>query len=48
MPTLTWLTREHDLRASRNAPYRLLEEVPECCILVMKIYPILTFPLKGK
>jgi len=29
MPTLTWLTREHDLKTSRNAPYRLLEEVPE-------------------
>ena len=29
MPTLTWLTREHDLKTSRNAPYLLLEEVPE-------------------
>ena len=29
MPTLTWLTREHDLKTSRNAPYRLLEEVSE-------------------
>ncbi len=29
MPTLTCLTREHDLKTSRNAPYRLLEEVPE-------------------
>ncbi len=29
MPTLTWLTREADLKISRNAPYRLLEHVPE-------------------
>ncbi len=29
MPTLTWLTREYDLKTSRNAPYRLLEEAPE-------------------
>lgn len=29
MPTLTWLTRETDLRLSQNAPYRLLEAVPE-------------------
>lgn len=29
MPTLTWLTRETDLKLSQNAPYRLLEAVPE-------------------
>jgi adenine-specific DNA-methyltransferase len=29
MPVLTWLTREHDLKLSQNAPYRLLEEVSE-------------------
>ena len=29
MPTLTWLTRETDLKLSPNAPYRLLEAVPE-------------------
>jgi adenine-specific DNA-methyltransferase len=29
MPILTWLTRETDLQLSRNAPYRLLEPVPE-------------------
>lgn len=29
MPVLTWLTREHDLKLAQNAPYRLLEEVPE-------------------
>jgi hypothetical protein len=29
MPTLTWLTREEDLKISGQAPYRLLETVPE-------------------
>lgn len=29
MPVLTWLTRENDLKLAQNAPYRLLEEVPE-------------------
>ena len=29
MPTLTWLTRETDLKLSQNATYRLLEAVPE-------------------
>lgn len=29
MPILTWLTRETDLHLARNAPYRLLEPVPE-------------------
>ena len=29
MPTLTWLTREQDLNISGQAPYRLLETVPE-------------------
>lgn len=29
MPTLTWLTREQDLKISGQAPYRLLETVPE-------------------
>ena len=29
MPTLQWLTRDHDLRASDKVPYRLLEEVPD-------------------
>jgi adenine-specific DNA-methyltransferase len=29
MPILTWLTRETDLQLARNAPYRLLEPVPE-------------------
>lgn len=27
MPMLSWLTREQDIRAASNAPYRLLEEV---------------------
>lgn len=29
MPTLTWLTRDRDLKSSQHAPYRLLEAVPE-------------------
>jgi adenine-specific DNA-methyltransferase len=29
MPTLQWLTRDHDLSAADKVPYRLLEEVPE-------------------
>jgi adenine-specific DNA-methyltransferase len=29
MPTLHWLTRDHDLRAADKIPYRLLEEVPD-------------------
>lgn len=29
MPTLRWLTREEDIKASASVPYRLLEEVPE-------------------
>src|SRR5690348_8593815 len=29
MPTLHWLTRDQDIRAASEAPYRLLEEVPE-------------------
>jgi len=29
MPVLTWLTRENDLKLAQNAPYRILEEVPE-------------------
>lgn len=29
MPILHWLTRDADLRLSSNAPYRLLEHVPE-------------------
>lgn len=29
MPTLRWLTRDDDVRAAENVPYRLLEEVPE-------------------
>lgn len=29
MPTLHWLTRERDLRAASEAPYRLLEEVAD-------------------
>ena len=28
MPTLNWLTRDADIRAAREAPYRLLEEAP--------------------
>lgn len=28
MPTLSWLTREDDVRAAQSVPYRLLEEVP--------------------
>ena len=28
MPTLNWLTRDEDLRASGRAPYRLLDEAP--------------------
>ena len=29
MPTMIWLTREEDLKISGQAPYRLLETVPE-------------------
>ena len=29
MPILNWLTREEDVRAAQDVPYRLLEEVPE-------------------
>ena len=29
MPTLSWLTRDDDLKAAGRAPYRLLQEVPE-------------------
>lgn len=29
MPTLQWLTRDDDIRASSAVPYRLLEEVPD-------------------
>lgn len=29
MPILNWLTRDEDIRATKNVPYRLLEEVPE-------------------
>ncbi len=29
MPTLNWLSREHDLNTSRTAAYRLLEAAPE-------------------
>jgi adenine-specific DNA-methyltransferase len=29
MPTLTWLTREEDLKRAGRAPYRLLEPVPD-------------------
>ena len=29
MPTLQWLTRDHDLSAADRIPYRLLEEVPD-------------------
>jgi adenine-specific DNA-methyltransferase len=29
MPILTWLTRGTDLQLARNAPYRLLESMPE-------------------
>jgi adenine-specific DNA-methyltransferase len=29
MPTLRWLTREQDIKASGAVPYRLLEEVPD-------------------
>ena len=28
MPTLRWLTRDQDVRASEKVPYRLLGEVP--------------------
>ncbi|WP_333868593.1 site-specific DNA-methyltransferase, partial [Cypionkella sp.] len=28
MPTLRWLTRDQDVRATEKVPYRLLEEVP--------------------
>ena len=28
MPTLSWLTREDDVRAVQSVPYRLLEETP--------------------
>jgi len=29
MPILNWLTRDEDVKATQNVPYRLLEEVPE-------------------
>ena len=29
MPTLSWLTRDEDLKTAARAPYRLLEEVPD-------------------
>jgi len=29
MPTLTWLTRERDINAATEAPYRLLTAAPE-------------------
>ncbi|MDD9857420.1 MAG: site-specific DNA-methyltransferase, partial [Gammaproteobacteria bacterium] len=29
MPTLTWLTRDRDIKAAADVPYRLLEAVPE-------------------
>lgn len=29
MPTLRWLTRDEDIRAAAQVPYRLLEEVPD-------------------
>ncbi|PJI85998.1 hypothetical protein BC777_2352 [Yoonia maricola] len=29
MPALRWLTRDDDVRAAENVPYRLLEEVRE-------------------
>ncbi len=29
MPMLHWLTKEDDVKAAQNVPYRLLEEVPE-------------------
>ena len=29
MPLLNWLTRDEDLRAADQVPYRLLDEVPE-------------------
>lgn len=29
MPTLSWLTRDDDLKTAARAPYRLLEEVPD-------------------
>lgn len=29
MPTLRWLTRDEDVRATEKVPYRLLEAVPE-------------------
>ena len=29
MPTLNWLTRDEDIFAARQAPYRLLEEIPQ-------------------
>jgi hypothetical protein len=28
MPTLSWLTRDDDIRAAQRVPYRLLEESP--------------------
>ncbi len=29
MPTLNWLTRDEDIRATSRVPYRLLEMMPE-------------------
>ena len=31
MPTLRWLTRDDDIRATEGISYRLLEEVPDLC-----------------
>lgn len=31
MPILQWLTRDEDVKASAQVPYRILEEVPELC-----------------
>ena len=29
MPILNWLTRDDDIRRTKQVPYRLLEEIPE-------------------
>ncbi len=29
MPILHWLTRDEDIRCAKQAPYRLLQEIPE-------------------
>ena len=34
MPTLTWLTRESDLKKAKQAQFRILEKIPELSVTV--------------